>query len=134
MTVRQYGSVPVRVAIDAAAGNLHHRCRVAPERERGSVEGDADPIVAERGAGHVRTQGSSSEVGMKRSFLSVLVAASFVSVVACGGDEANQDIEPVEDVMQPAPAPPPPPPTTTTDTMADTTAAGRDTVTTTTRE
>lgn len=58
---------------------------------------------------------------MKRSFLSVLVAASFVAFVACRGDEASDDIEPVEDVMQPAPAPPPPPPPTTTDTMADTT-------------
>jgi hypothetical protein len=68
---------------------------------------------------------------MKRSFLSVLVAASLVAAVACAGDDANEDIEPGDDVMQPAPAPPPPPPPpTTTDTMADTT---RDTTTTTTR-
>ena len=71
---------------------------------------------------------------MKRSLLSVLVAASFVSLYACRRDEADENIEPVEDVMQPAPTPPPgPPPSTTTDTSADTTAAGRDTSTTTTR-
>lgn len=66
---------------------------------------------------------------MKRSFLSVLVAASLVTAVACAGDE-EADIEPGDDVMQPAPAPPPPPPPppTTTDTMAD---SLRDTTTTT---
>jgi hypothetical protein len=69
---------------------------------------------------------------MKRSFLSVLVAASLVAFGACAGDEADDDIEPVEDVMQPAPAPPPPPPPPVTDTMADTLGAGRDTLTTTT--
>jgi hypothetical protein len=46
---------------------------------------------------------------MKRSFLCVVVAASLVTFGACARDEANDDIEPVEDVMQPAPAPPPSP-------------------------
>jgi hypothetical protein len=68
---------------------------------------------------------------MKRSFLSVLVAASLVTAVACAGDEETE-IEPGDDVMQPAPAPPPPPPPpTTTDTMAD---SLRDTTTTTTSQ
>jgi hypothetical protein len=59
---------------------------------------------------------------MNRSFLGVLVAASFVAFGACAGDEANDDIEPVEDVMQPAPPPPTPAPldTTTVDTLRDT--------------
>jgi hypothetical protein len=59
---------------------------------------------------------------MKRSFLSVLVAASLVASVACAGDEA-EETEPVEDQMTPAPPPPPPPPPppTTTDTAGDTT-------------
>jgi len=69
---------------------------------------------------------------MKRSFLSVLVAASLFTAVACAGDEETE-IEPGDDVMQPAPAPPPPPPPppTTTDTMAD---SLRDTTSTTTSQ
>jgi hypothetical protein len=68
---------------------------------------------------------------MKRSFLSMVVAASLVTVGACAGDEANDDIEPVEDVMQPAPPPPPAPMPMDTPATGDTTGGmGRDTLTT----
>ena len=66
---------------------------------------------------------------MKRSFLTVLVAASVMTFGACAGDDTDDEIEPVEDVMQPAPAPAPIPVDTT---VRDTTV--RDTTTTTTGE
>jgi hypothetical protein len=65
---------------------------------------------------------------MKRSFLTVLVAASVMTFGACAGDQTEDEIEPVEDVMQPAPVPAPVPVPDTT--MRDTTM--RDTTTTTT--
>jgi hypothetical protein len=43
---------------------------------------------------------------MKRSFMTVVAAATVVAFTACGGPETGADIEPVENV-QPAPAPAP---------------------------
>jgi hypothetical protein len=45
---------------------------------------------------------------MKRSFLTVAVAAGVFVLGACNGREADTDIEPVEE-LQPAPAPAPAP-------------------------
>ena len=67
---------------------------------------------------------------MKRSFLTVVAAASVLAIGACGGTDTDADIEPVEEVgPPPAPAPAQPMPM---DTMPmDTTMMG-DTMTTTT--
>lgn len=66
---------------------------------------------------------------MKRSFLTVLAAASVFALGACAGDDTDANIEPVEEVAPPpAPAPAPAPMDTTM--MGDTLMA--DTTTTTT--
>lgn len=66
---------------------------------------------------------------MKRSFLTVVAAASVFALGACAGDDTDADIEPVEEVAPPpAPAPAPAPMDTTM--MGDTLMA--DTMTTTT--
>jgi hypothetical protein len=44
---------------------------------------------------------------MKRSFLTVLAASSALAFGACGGDDMDTDIEPVEEVQPPPPAPMP---------------------------
>ena len=69
---------------------------------------------------------------MKRSFLTVLVAASVFTIGACAGEDDDVNIEPVEEVAPPpAPAPAPAPaPMDTTAMPGDTTM--RDTATTTT--
>jgi hypothetical protein len=43
---------------------------------------------------------------MKRSFLAVITAVSVAALGACGGDDTDTEIEPVEEV-QPAPMPAP---------------------------
>ena len=66
---------------------------------------------------------------MKRSFLTVVAAASVFALGACAGDDTDANIEPVEEVAPPpAPAPAPAPmdttmmgDTMTTDTMTTTT-------------
>lgn len=68
---------------------------------------------------------------MKRSFLTVLAASSLFVLGACGGDDVDTDIDPVEDITPaPAPAPAPVPPVTDTTMMGDTTLMD-DTLTTT---
>jgi hypothetical protein len=59
---------------------------------------------------------------MKRSFVAVVFAASVFAFGACAGDDAETEIEPVEEVQPPAPAPAPMPmDTTMVDTMMMTT-------------
>jgi hypothetical protein len=53
---------------------------------------------------------------MKRSFMSVVAAATVLAFTACGGPEGDADIEPVENV-QPAPAPAPMPEPLPVDTL-----------------
>lgn len=49
---------------------------------------------------------------MKRSFLTVFAATSFIALGACGGDAEDETIEPVEQIEAPAPAPVAPMPDT----------------------
>ena len=66
---------------------------------------------------------------MKRSFLTVLAAASVFALGACAGDDTDANIEPVEEVAPPpAPAPAPAPAPMDTTMMGDTLTA--DTTTT----
>jgi hypothetical protein len=61
---------------------------------------------------------------MKRSFLTVIAAASVLALGACGGDDADVNIEPVEEVTPaPAPAPAPAPMPMDTTMMGDTLGA-----------
>jgi len=69
---------------------------------------------------------------MKRSFLTVVAAASVFALGACGGTDTDANIEPVEEVgPPPAPAPAQPMPMDTTMPM-DTMMPGDTTGTTTT--
>jgi hypothetical protein len=57
---------------------------------------------------------------MKRSFVAVVFAASVFAFGACAGDDTETEIEPVEEVQPPAPAPMPMDPAVI-DTMMTTT-------------
>lgn len=58
---------------------------------------------------------------MKRSFLTVVAAASVFALGACGGNDTDANIEPVEEVgPPPAPAPAPAPMPMDTTMMGDT--------------